>query len=165
MLLCRKESRDRQTGWRVHCYCEEPGLRAESGTPAEDPKCLQQVQRVQWWQSPARNADVWNGQSKSIGIKFTCYICLFYHSYWSFIQSACWGRDFIVSHSWYLICFLIVKETTHTIQHEIFLLQVDKHIRRLDADLARFENELKEKLELSGYESAEARGVKSESSY
>uniref|UniRef100_A0A3B3V8D7 Inhibitor of growth protein n=1 Tax=Poecilia latipinna TaxID=48699 RepID=A0A3B3V8D7_9TELE len=34
---------------------------------------------------------------------------------------------------------------------------VDKHIRRLDADLARFENELKEKLELSGYESADGR--------
>ncbi|XP_062848938.1 inhibitor of growth protein 5b isoform X2 [Trichomycterus rosablanca] len=30
---------------------------------------------------------------------------------------------------------------------------VDKHIRRLDADLARFENELKDKLESSGLES------------
>ena len=40
-------------------------------------------------------------------------------------------------------------------------MQVDKHIRRLDADLARFENELKEKLELSGYESTDGRGVKS----
>ncbi|XP_070764836.1 inhibitor of growth protein 5a isoform X5 [Enoplosus armatus] len=38
---------------------------------------------------------------------------------------------------------------------------VDKHIRRLDADLARFENELKEKLEVSGYESTEGRGLKS----
>uniref|UniRef100_A0A3B3TQK9 Inhibitor of growth family, member 5a n=1 Tax=Poecilia latipinna TaxID=48699 RepID=A0A3B3TQK9_9TELE len=38
---------------------------------------------------------------------------------------------------------------------------VDKHIRRLDADLARFENELKEKLELSGYESADGRALKS----
>jgi inhibitor of growth protein 5 len=38
---------------------------------------------------------------------------------------------------------------------------VDKHIRRLDADLARFENELKGKLEVSGYESPEARGLKS----
>uniref|UniRef100_A0A8C5BQC9 Inhibitor of growth protein n=1 Tax=Gadus morhua TaxID=8049 RepID=A0A8C5BQC9_GADMO len=37
---------------------------------------------------------------------------------------------------------------------------VDKHIRRLDADLARFENELKGKLEVSGYESPEARGLK-----
>ena len=43
----------------------------------------------------------------------------------------------------------------------IFSLQVDKHIRRLDADLARFENELKEKLEVSGYESTEGRAVKS----
>ncbi|XP_038858429.1 inhibitor of growth protein 5a isoform X3 [Salvelinus namaycush] len=37
---------------------------------------------------------------------------------------------------------------------------VDKHIRRLDADLARFENELKEKLEVSGYDSPEGRGLK-----
>ncbi|XP_013889845.1 inhibitor of growth protein 5 [Austrofundulus limnaeus] len=37
---------------------------------------------------------------------------------------------------------------------------VDKHIRRLDADLARFENELKDKLELSGYESTEGRALK-----
>ncbi|XP_028855634.1 inhibitor of growth protein 5a [Denticeps clupeoides] len=37
---------------------------------------------------------------------------------------------------------------------------VDKHIRRLDADLARFENELKEKLDLSGYESPDARAIK-----
>lgn len=43
-----------------------------------------------------------------------------------------------------------------------FDLQVDKHIRRLDADLARFENELKEKLEVGGYESTEGRAVKSE---
>ncbi|XP_060783202.1 inhibitor of growth protein 5-like isoform X3 [Neoarius graeffei] len=32
---------------------------------------------------------------------------------------------------------------------------VDKHIRRLDADLARFENELKDKLDLSGPESSD----------
>ncbi|XP_028681575.1 inhibitor of growth protein 5a [Erpetoichthys calabaricus] len=37
---------------------------------------------------------------------------------------------------------------------------VDKHIRRLDADLARFEADLKEKLEVSGYESPEGRGMK-----
>ncbi|CAG10937.1 unnamed protein product, partial [Tetraodon nigroviridis] len=37
---------------------------------------------------------------------------------------------------------------------------VDKHIRRLDADLARFENELKEKLEVGGYESTDGRAVK-----
>ncbi|XP_036410199.1 inhibitor of growth protein 5-like isoform X2 [Megalops cyprinoides] len=37
---------------------------------------------------------------------------------------------------------------------------VDKHIRRLDADLARFENELKEKLEVSGYESPDGRALK-----
>lgn len=41
--------------------------------------------------------------------------------------------------------------------------QVDKHIRRLDADLARFENELKEKLDVSGYESPDSRALKSES--
>lgn len=37
---------------------------------------------------------------------------------------------------------------------------MDKHIRRLDADLARFENELKEKLEVS-YDSTDGRGLKS----
>uniref|UniRef100_W5MI41 Inhibitor of growth protein n=1 Tax=Lepisosteus oculatus TaxID=7918 RepID=W5MI41_LEPOC len=37
---------------------------------------------------------------------------------------------------------------------------VDKHIRRLDADLARFEADLKEKLEVSGYESPDGRGLK-----
>lgn len=40
---------------------------------------------------------------------------------------------------------------------------MDKHIRRLDADLARFENDLKEKLEQSGYESADGRALKSKS--
>lgn len=52
-------------------------------------------------------------------------------------------------------------EVTCAQGHDVFILQVDKHIRRLDADLARFENELKEKLELSGHESAEGRSVKS----
>ncbi|XP_029472289.1 inhibitor of growth protein 5 isoform X3 [Rhinatrema bivittatum] len=37
---------------------------------------------------------------------------------------------------------------------------VDKHIRRLDADLARFEAELKEKLEGSDFEITEARNLK-----
>ncbi|XP_030072858.1 inhibitor of growth protein 5 [Microcaecilia unicolor] len=37
---------------------------------------------------------------------------------------------------------------------------VDKHIRRLDADLARFEADLKEKLECSDFETAEARSLK-----
>ncbi|KAI1891369.1 hypothetical protein AGOR_G00143110 [Albula goreensis] len=37
---------------------------------------------------------------------------------------------------------------------------VDKHIRRLDADLARFENELKEKMEVSGYESPDGKSLK-----
>ncbi|XP_066565100.1 inhibitor of growth protein 5a [Amia ocellicauda] len=37
---------------------------------------------------------------------------------------------------------------------------VDKHIRRLDADLARFEADLKEKLEVSGYESPDGKGMK-----
>ncbi|XP_030647344.1 inhibitor of growth protein 5a isoform X2 [Chanos chanos] len=37
---------------------------------------------------------------------------------------------------------------------------VDKHIRRLDADLARFENELKQKLDTSGYESPDNRTLK-----
>lgn len=33
--------------------------------------------------------------------------------------------------------------------------QVDKHIRRLDADLARFENELKDKLDSSSLDSSD----------
>uniref|UniRef100_A0A4W2DRK1 Inhibitor of growth family member 5 n=1 Tax=Bos indicus x Bos taurus TaxID=30522 RepID=A0A4W2DRK1_BOBOX len=37
---------------------------------------------------------------------------------------------------------------------------VDKHIRRLDADLARFEADLKDKLEGSDFESAGGRGLK-----
>uniref|UniRef100_A0A673ST92 Inhibitor of growth protein N-terminal histone-binding domain-containing protein n=1 Tax=Suricata suricatta TaxID=37032 RepID=A0A673ST92_SURSU len=37
---------------------------------------------------------------------------------------------------------------------------VDKHIRRLDADLARFEADLKDKMEGSGFESAGGRGSK-----
>ncbi|XP_066089926.1 inhibitor of growth protein 5 isoform X3 [Saccopteryx bilineata] len=38
--------------------------------------------------------------------------------------------------------------------------KVDKHIRRLDADLARFEADLKDKLEGSDFESSAARGLK-----
>lgn len=41
------------------------------------------------------------------------------------------------------------------------LFQVDKHIRRLDAELARFEADLKEKLESSDYENTGGRGSKS----
>lgn len=41
-------------------------------------------------------------------------------------------------------------------------MQVDKHIRRLDADLARFEADLKDKMEGSDFESSGARGLKSE---
>lgn len=43
----------------------------------------------------------------------------------------------------------------------LFLSQVDKHIRRLDADLARFEADLKDKLEGSDFESSTTRGLKS----
>lgn len=67
----RKERRDRQAGGGVHSECEEPRLGAESGAPAEDPERLQQVQRVQWWQSPACHADVWNGQSEHTFPEFT----------------------------------------------------------------------------------------------
>ena len=42
-------------------------------------------------------------------------------------------------------------------------MQVDKHIRRLDADLARFEADLKDKLEGSDFESTGGRGLKSKS--
>lgn len=42
-------------------------------------------------------------------------------------------------------------------------LQVDKHIRRLDTDLARFEADLKEKqIESSDYDSSSSKGKKSE---
>lgn len=41
--------------------------------------------------------------------------------------------------------------------------QVDKHIRRLDTDLARFEADLKEKqIESSDYDSSSSKGKKSE---
>lgn len=40
------------------------------------------------------------------------------------------------------------------------LSQVDKHIRRLDADLARFEADLKDKMEGSDFESSAGRGLK-----
>ncbi|NXF97406.1 ING5 protein, partial [Eubucco bourcierii] len=39
-------------------------------------------------------------------------------------------------------------------------VQVDKHIRRLDADLARFEADLKDKLEGSDFESSGSRSLK-----
>uniref|UniRef100_H2ZUM3 Inhibitor of growth family member 5 n=1 Tax=Latimeria chalumnae TaxID=7897 RepID=H2ZUM3_LATCH len=42
---------------------------------------------------------------------------------------------------------------------------VDKHIRRLDADLARFEADLKDKLEASDYESPGSRGLRSRQDY
>lgn len=41
------------------------------------------------------------------------------------------------------------------------LFQVDKHIRRLDADLARFEADLKDKLEGSDFESPVTQTLKS----
>lgn len=40
---------------------------------------------------------------------------------------------------------------------------MDKHIRRLDADLARFEADLKDKMEGSDFESSGGRGLKSKS--
>lgn len=44
-------------------------------------------------------------------------------------------------------------------------MQVDKHIRRLDADLARFEADLKDKMEGSDFESPGTRGLKSKSGF
>lgn len=41
-------------------------------------------------------------------------------------------------------------------------MQVDKHIRRLDADLARFEADLKDKLEGSDFEIPGMQNLKSE---
>lgn len=40
---------------------------------------------------------------------------------------------------------------------------MDKHIRRLDADLARFEADLKDKMEGSDFEGSGGRGLKSKS--
>lgn len=40
-------------------------------------------------------------------------------------------------------------------------MQVDKHIRRLDADLARFEADLKDKLEGSNFENPITQNLKS----
>lgn len=40
-------------------------------------------------------------------------------------------------------------------------VQVDKHIRRLDADLARFEADLKDKLEGSDFENSGSQSLKS----
>ena len=46
------------------------------------------------------------------------------------------------------------------------LPQVDKHIRRLDTDLARFEADLKEKqIESTDYDSAPSKGKKSMCQY
>lgn len=43
----------------------------------------------------------------------------------------------------------------------VLLLQVDKHIRRLDTDLARFEADLKEKqIESTDYDSTSSKGNK-----
>lgn len=41
------------------------------------------------------------------------------------------------------------------------LSQVDKHIRRLDADLARFEADLKDRMDGSDFESTGSRSLKS----
>lgn len=44
---------------------------------------------------------------------------------------------------------------------KFFCLQVDKHIRRLDTDLARFEADLKEKqIESTDYDSTSSKGKK-----
>lgn len=39
--------------------------------------------------------------------------------------------------------------------------QVDKHIRRLDADLARFENDLQEKLDMGSMDSSDEKQLRS----
>lgn len=46
-------------------------------------------------------------------------------------------------------------------QLKFYFLQVDKHIRRLDTDLARFEADLKEKqIESTDYDSTSSKGKK-----
>lgn len=84
---------------------------------------------------------------------------------WS-VQNA-WVFASVLIHKCLLYIIKIIHDTCliftrNMIVMSFFDLQVDKHIRRLDADLARFENELKEKLEGGGYESTDGRAVKSE---
>lgn len=61
---------------------------------------------------------------------------------------------------------VMTKIKTIGIGHQIsarFFLQVDKHIRRLDTDLARFEADLKEKqIESTDYDSTSSKGKKGE---
>lgn len=57
---------------------------------------------------------------------------------------------------------LIVNEKCTTVSLlKFYFLQVDKHIRRLDTDLARFEADLKEKqIESTDYDSTSSKGKK-----
>lgn len=60
-------------------------------------------------------------------------------------------------------CLLILPEPASTSPFSFLSTQVDKHIRRLDTDLARFEADLKEKqIESSDYDSSSSKGKKSE---
>lgn len=70
----------------------------------------------------------------------------------------CFGSGRLIKSA--LACFL----HWHQPCTSIFLsTQVDKHIRRLDTDLARFEADLKEKqIESSDYDSSSSKGKKSE---
>ena len=63
-------------------------------------------------------------------------------------------------------CIGIQKKCSFNLHNNEFsfncLLQVDKHIRRLDTDLARFEADLKEKqIESTDYDSTSSKGKKS----
>lgn len=83
---------------------------------------------------------------------------------WS-VQNALVSASVLIHKCFFYIVKIIYNTcliVTLMIMMSFFDSQVDKHIRRLDADLARFENELKEKLEVGGYESTDGRAVKSE---
>lgn len=66
-------------------------------------------------------------------------------------------------HGFCLSLFFFNKNQAYISPFSFLLSQVDKHIRRLDTDLARFEADLKEKqIESSDYDSSSSKGKKSE---
>lgn len=76
----------------------------------------------------------------------------------------CW--DLFGAWEIHAICISLFSFTGTTfvaLPSPFFSVQVDKHIRRLDTDLARFEADLKEKqIESSDYDSSSSKGKKSE---
>ena len=78
---------------------------------------------------------------------------------------ACWDLFGVWEiHGFCLSLFAFTGTSLAALPSPSFLpTQVDKHIRRLDTDLARFEADLKEKqIESSDYDSSSSKGKKSE---